>query len=117
MEVEEQLAELALNGKFFQVMLPEEGIYTPVYYIDPTELDEGVIVGHVMLLPQGPTFIISRVKHVGYKDDAAAACQWPSYVLTEPILHSWDKRKVEDLEIPEFHLRLSTIQCILRHVE
>jgi hypothetical protein len=114
MQVEEKLAQLAMNGIPFKVLLPQDGVHVPEYAIDPTVIEEGTIVGHVVMMPHLPVLIISRVVQACYETDDHMATGWPSHLITEPILHSWDTRTVDELPAPRFHLVLNTVQCILR---
>ena len=111
LQVEEQLALFVLNDEHFRVQLPELGIFKPNYYIDPTDLQEGEFVGHIVAIG-APVLIISRITEVEYATEECEAIKWPQYIVCEPIQHYWDNRPLRDLAVSEFSLKLETIQCI-----
>ncbi len=111
MNISQRLAQLALDGTPFKVKLYNLGIFKTDYFPPLEDLKPDTIVGHVeMLHDKSSIFVISKIKKVSYKRNQRA----PVSVSTEPILHSWDTRKIKDLICPTFHLCLPTIQCILR---
>ena len=111
-QVEDILGSLALEGRPFKLLLPDNYIYAPDYVVDPSRLKAGLYVGHVVVFAQ-PMLIISRIKLLTFSDEGLA-CKWPKRIVTTPIQHNWDTRKLSELPTDEFELTVTTLQCVLK---
>lgn len=110
--IEDVLGPLTLEGKQYKVQLPDGKTYIPQYTINPDDLRAGAYVGHIVMFEK-PMLMISRVILLTFSE-VGAIINWPKLIKTEPVMHSWDERSIEELPVTEFELTIDTLQCIFK---
>lgn len=111
MRLEIALAKLVAKKIKFTILLPDLEWYTPIYEIFPLKLEFNNIIGHVELLSDGPSLVISKIVEQIFENEEYFALEWPSSVITQPIQHGCDNRKLEELPVNQFEIRFGNIQC------
>jgi hypothetical protein len=109
MQLEVRLGEFVSAGKKFTILLPDGNYYRPEYVINPAQLTEGSLVGHVQRFPDNEFhLVISRIVQPVYASDEHFMMMWPSELKTRAVLHSWHEGERPTINLL---LKFNNIQC------
>ena len=108
MDKQELLGRLTAQKRKYRLCISGNGIFNPVYTFEEDELDIETIIGFTVVIQDKHNLVLSKIHAIYYSKGITQK------ITTIPILHFGDERKVEDLIIPQYTLKISGIDCIFK---
>jgi len=110
--IQEVLGLHAKHKHHFNVCLPnDKSIYKPIYAYMSQEIQIGKIIGYLVSVNGITNLVFLKILAIEY---LTLNKKQIKSITGEPILHNNDTRTMKDLQVSEFIINSSRINCVLR---